>query len=105
MADASQLADPLVDAREVLEAFRVYGLEVPEWRRRLTDAATALRPSAVDANSPQGQLAATFMILVRDGLSSHVDLVRGSADQVADLVDAIHIDGLPRPDDEYWGFD
>lgn len=103
MSEAARLADPLVDVRDVLETYRLYGLEVADGRAILTSAADRL--SHLDECSCAGRygdLTSQLRLLASGELGERRQLL----EQVADTVDALlrdtRMENVLRPDEEYW---
>ena len=106
MQYGAELADPLVDVRDVLESFRTYGVTPVDWRDTLRGAAAAL-----DELSPKAQLNQLLPGLVihlnqllADGLTNHMKIVEDVADQVAVVLRSVEIPDLPKPQDPDWSF-
>jgi hypothetical protein len=101
-----ELADPLVDVRDVVESFRKYGVTPPDWRPVLAHATAAL-----DELAPKPELGflpplvGRLNQLLADGLATHANLVSEVADQVTVVLASVNIPAMPKPADHNWGFD
>lgn len=105
MQYAADLADPLLDIRDVVESFRSYQVILPGWDetlRRAVAALTRLLPQVqVDALRPG--LLSDLGALLAAGLDRSPSLVDKIAIQVANILDETPIPGIPGPDDD-WSF-
>jgi len=103
---AADLADPLFDAREVVESFRSSHLTLPDWDqtlRRVVTALSQLPPQAqVDVLLPG--LVPNLRLLLTAGLDNVPQVVDLVADQVAAALEQTRIPGIPAPEDDDWSF-
>ncbi len=85
-----ELADPLVDVRDVVETFRSCGVTAPNWHGTLADAVAALDrlPQAAQVDARLPHLIPRLRLLLAHG-----------------LLERTRIPGIPRPEDDDWGFD
>lgn len=106
MEYAADLADPLVDIRDVVESFRACHLVLPDWDQTLRQASAALRerrtPDQVDAVLPG--LLPNLGVLLAQGLRNAPHVVNAVADQVAAVLAETPTPGIPSPDDDDWAF-
>jgi hypothetical protein len=102
----AELADPLVDVRDVVETFRCCGLVPEDWQGTLAEAVVSLnalpREAQVDVRLPR--LVARLRQLLTHGLDSEPQIVNEVADQVAAALEQTRIPGIPRPDEDSWEF-
>jgi hypothetical protein len=103
---AADVADSLVDVRDVVESFRTWQLTVPDWDETLRQAADAL-----DRLPPQAQvdellpgLLSNLRLLLTEGLGSFPQIVNEIAEQVAIVLQETRIPGIPTPGDDDWSF-
>ncbi len=105
MRDAADLADPLLDVRDVVESFRSYRVTPPDWDETLRHAIAAL--SRLQALARVSVLLAGLLpdldLLLTDGLDSSPQVVEKVATQVANLLEETTIPG-PAPEDDDWSF-
>jgi hypothetical protein len=101
-----ELADPLVDVRDVVESFRSFGVTPKGWRRTLTHAAKALDqlPTELKLKVPLPELLPDIRILLSSGLSNSPEVVDEVADRVAVVLNQARIPGIPRPEEGDWDF-
>jgi hypothetical protein len=102
-----ELADPLVDVRDVVESFRSYGVTPPDWRATLGNAAAAL-----DELSPGPQLSDLLPPLVLHlnellvgGLAENPVVVSEVAEEVSAVLASVPLPTMPKPTDRNWEFD
>ena len=69
MQGAAEIADPLVDVRDVVETFRQYGVTLADWHKTLQVAVLAL-------DDPQGAVSTNVL---RSELSAHLRSVHSRA--------------------------
>ena len=107
MSYGAELADPIIDIRDVVETFRGYGLLTSDWREALRGAIDTLDGLPDDARSASG---ATLLVprlhrLLETGLKQGDPVVDEVADHVATLLDQRRIPGISSPDTDRWEFD
>lgn len=106
MEYVSNLADPLVDVRDVVESFRSSHLTLPDWDqtlRRVVAALSQLPPQAqVDVVLPG--LVPNLRLLLAAGLDNVPQVVDVVADQVAVALEQTRVPGIPAPEDDDWSF-
>lgn len=106
MQHRADLADPLVDIRDVVESFRAYHLTVPGWDETLRRAIATLGrispPDQVDAALPG--LLSNLRTLLDNGPGNVPRVVDQVADQVAAVLADTRIPGIPAPADSEWAF-
>jgi hypothetical protein len=102
----AELADPLVDIRDIVETYRRYKLSPPEWADSLAAAVAALDrlPPDLRASAGTAELVALLRLLLARGLQSQAEVLDQVADRVAELLRQTHIPGIPRPEDQHWEF-
>lgn len=105
MRESTQLFEPIVDIRDVLETFLVDAIEVSGWQATLASAAAQLMKLGQEWSDED------LIKLGRDTkrLSAEQSLIgsaltRAAAANAAKVLDEVRIPGVPRPDDEYWAF-
>ena len=103
---AADLADPLVDVRDVVESFRSSHLTLPDWDqtlRRVIIALGLLPPQAhVDVLLPG--LVPNLRLLLTAGLDNVPQVVERVAAQVAVALEEARVPGIPAPEDDDWSF-
>lgn len=107
MQKAAELADPLVEIRDVVESFRTYHLVLPDWDTVLGQAMAALsglEPSA-QAEALFARLLPNLRLLMAEGLSGAPHVVDEVAQQVANALKQTKVPGIPAPEDDDWSFD
>src|SRR5205823_12045002 len=106
MEHAADLADPLVDVRDVVESFRSSHLTLPDWDqtlRRVVTALSQLPPQAqVDVLLPG--LVSNLRLLLTAGLENVPQVVDIVAAQVAAALEQTRVPGIPAPEDDDWSF-
>lgn len=106
MEYVANLADPLVDVRDVVESFRSSHLTLPDWDqtlRRVVAALSQLPPQAqVDVVLPG--LVPNLRLLLAAGLDNVPQVVDVVADQVAVALEQTRVPGIPAPEDDDWSF-
>jgi hypothetical protein len=106
MQYAAEVVEPLTEVRDVVETFRQSGVKVPAWHDALAAAVDALNglPYAELAGVELAQLTGCIHVLIHQGLDDEPQITAQVADWVATaLVDA-KVPGIPRPDEDDWGF-
>lgn len=106
MITSKEVAGPLVDARDVLESFRTYGLVVDGWQESLRASAQRL-VNSVDESAEESSirnLSNDLEVVAKEGLVGNRAAVQRAADLLALLVAQVAVPGIPRPDDEDWTF-
>lgn len=106
MQDDIELADPLVDVRDVVESFRCCGITPSDWDQVLSQAIAALDqlPREVGVKGRLPDLLPHLRILLTTGLGSSPRVLDEVAAQVSTALEQAHLPGIPRPDEEDWGF-
>jgi hypothetical protein len=106
MQYAADLADTLIDVRDVVESFRTWQLTVPDWDETLRQAAAALGrlPSQAQVGELLPGLLSNLSLLLTEGLSSVPQTVNEIAEQVAVVLEELRIPGIPTPEDDDWSF-
>jgi hypothetical protein len=106
MQYTADLADPLVDVRDVVESFRTCQITLPDWDETLRRAVIAL-----DQLSPRAQVDAlvpgllpNLRLVLAEGLDNVPQVVNEVADQVAVVLEEARIPGIPTPEDDDWTF-
>jgi hypothetical protein len=102
----AELADPLVDVRDVVESFRSFGVAPADWHRALDDAAAVLDQLPADKEFRElfPDLVPNIRILLSNGLSSVPDILEEVAEQVAAALSQTRVPGIPRPEEDDWDF-
>jgi len=102
---AADLADPLLDVRNVVESFRSYHVTPPGWDETLRDAIAALsRLRAPDqVSTVLSALLPALELLLTDGLDSSPLVVEKVATHVVSILKETTIPG-PSPGDDDWSF-
>lgn len=102
---AADLADPLLDVRNVVESFRSYHVTPPGWDETLRDAIAALsRLRAPDqVSTVLSALLPALELLLTDGLDSSPLVVEKVATHVVSILKETKIPG-PSPEDDDWSF-
>jgi hypothetical protein len=105
MQYATDLADPLLEVRDVVESFRSYQVIPPDWDDTLRHAIAALSQlqALAQVNVLPAGLLPDLDLLVTDGLAGSSQVVDKVATQVADVLKETTIPG-PAPEDEDWSF-
>jgi len=105
MQYTADLADPLLDVRDVVESFRSYHVTPPNWDDTLRHAIAAL--SRLQASTQVNVLPAGLLrdldLLLTDGLYRSPQVVDKVATQVANVLEETTIPG-PTPEDDDWSF-
>jgi hypothetical protein len=105
MQYATDLADPLLEVRDVVESFRSYHVTPPDWDETLRRAIAAL--SRLQALTRVEVLPAGLLpdldLLVADGLDTSPRVVDKVATQVADVLKETTVPG-PTLEDDDWSF-
>jgi hypothetical protein len=106
MRDALDLVDPVIQARDVLESFLADQLLVTDWRATLTVAADRfVELGAARSDETMSALGRRVGVLADDRLGGdRRALTEAVAAELAELLDDVQIPGVPRPEDEEWGF-
>jgi hypothetical protein len=106
MEYVANLADPLVDVRDVVESFRSSHVTLPNWDQtlqRVVATLSQLPPQAqVDVVLPG--LVPNLRLLLTAGLDSLPQVVDVVADQVAAALERTRVPGIPAPGDDDWSF-
>lgn len=102
----TELADPLVEVRDVVESFRCCGVTPTDWRQVLGQAVATLdqlpQEAGVERRLPD--LLPHLRTLLTTGLSSAPKVLDEVAAQVATVLQQARVPGIPRPDQEDWSF-
>lgn len=106
MAWSVEFADPLVDVRDVVESYRCCGIAPSGWPEVLDRAVATLRKLSqkfdVDGSLPG--LVPNLRTMLIEGLAYDPRVLDEVAAQVANALRQVEIPGMPRPDEDYWGF-
>jgi hypothetical protein len=102
----AELADPLVEVRDVVESYRCCGVTPTDWDQALGQAIAALGqlPQEAGLETRLPDLVPHLRVLLTEGLESVPQVVDEVAAQVAVVLSQAHIPGIPRPDEDDWGF-
>jgi hypothetical protein len=105
MQYAADLADPLLDVRDVVESFRSYHVTAPDWDETLRHAIAALSQlrALAQVNVLLAELLPDLDLLLSNGLDNSPQLVEKVATQVAHVLEGTTIPG-PTPEDDDWSF-
>jgi hypothetical protein len=106
MPDAADIADPLVSVRDVVETFRNYGLTVAGWDEVLETAVRALDNSHMTswAEVQIPELSTNLRLLLAHGLGNEPHAVDRVSGWVLRLLSNTMVPGIPKPEEDYWGF-
>jgi hypothetical protein len=106
MQGAADIADPLVDVRDVVETFRQCGMTLADWHETLQTAVAALDDlrGAAQADVWLLKLSAQLRVLLERGLEDQPLIVDDVATWVARILAETKVPGIPKPDEEDWGF-
>jgi hypothetical protein len=101
-----EFADPLVEVRDVVESYRCCGVTPTDWDQILDRAISTLDrlPQEVGIEHRLPDLLPHLRILLTEGLGSAPQLVDEVSSQVAAALSQVRIPGIPRPHEDYWGF-
>jgi hypothetical protein len=100
-----ELADPIVDARDVVETFRQSDVLVDGWREDLQRAADSLvRLGPTTAELALSELGERMQLLLRGGFDQQRNLVEEIGQRLEAVLSRIRVPGIPRPEDEHWEF-
>ena len=105
MPYAADLADPLLDVRNVVESFRSHHVTLPDWDETLRQAVEALGrlQASAQVSTALSALLPALGCLLTDGFDGSPVLVEQVASQVANILKEITIPG-PAPEDDDWSF-
>jgi hypothetical protein len=105
MQYAADLADPLLDVRNVVESYRSHHVTPPDWDETLRHAVAVLTrlQASAQVNTVLSALLPALGFLLTDGLDSSPLLVEKVATQVANILKEITIPG-PTLEDDDWSF-
>jgi hypothetical protein len=105
MQYAADLAEPLLDVRDVVESFRSYHVTPPDWDETLRHAIAALSrlQALAQVNVLPAGLLGDLDVLLDDGLDRSPQVVDKVATQVADVLGETTIPGPTAADDD-WSF-
>jgi hypothetical protein len=105
MQYAEDLADPLLDVRNVVESFRSYHVTPPHWDEALRHAIDALSrlPAQAQVSVLLPGLLPSLGLLLSEGLANSPQVVDRVATQVANILEETTISG-PTMDDDDWSF-
>jgi hypothetical protein len=105
MQYAADLADPLLDVRNVVESFRSYHVTPPDWDETLRYAIAALTRllASAQVEAALSGLLPDLDSLLTYGLDSSPQVVEKVATQVASILKGTTIPG-PTPEDADWSF-
>ena len=101
-----ELADPLVEVRDVVESFRCCGVTPADWHQVLARAIATLDqlPQEVGVERRLPDLLPHLRTLLTTGLGNTPKVLDEVAAQVAAALQQTRIPGIPRPDEEDWSF-
>jgi hypothetical protein len=107
MQNAAELADPLVEIRDVVESFRTSHLVLPDWDTVLGQAMAALSGlgSSAETEALFAVLLPNLRLLMAEGLGGAPQIVDEVAQQVADALAQTRVPGIPAPEDDDWSFE
>jgi hypothetical protein len=102
-----ELADPLLDVRDVVESFRSFGVTLPDWRVTLGNAAAALDElsSGPRLSGLLPRLVLYLNELLDGGLAENPVVVSEVAEQVSAVLASVPLPTMPRPTDRNWEFE
>jgi hypothetical protein len=102
----TELADPLVEVRDVVESFRCCGVTPMDWRQVLGQAVTTLAqlPQEAGVERRLPDLLPHLQTLLTIGLGGAPKVLEEVAAQVATVLQQARIPGIPRPEEEDWSF-
>jgi hypothetical protein len=105
MQYGADLAEPLLEVRDVVETFRSYQITPPDWDESLRHATAALRrlQALAEVNVLPAGLVPDLDLLLADGLDSSPQIVAKVATQVAVVLAETMIPGPTSLDDD-WSF-
>jgi hypothetical protein len=105
MQYAADLADPLLDVRNVVESFRSYHVTPPDWDETLRHAIAALSrlQALIQVDIVLPGLLPDLDLLLTGGLDRSPQVVEKVATQVANILDETTIPG-PTLEDDDWSF-
>lgn len=103
----SEIADPVAEVRDVVESYRCCGVTPADWHEALGGAIAVLDklPEEAATDTSLSNLVPLLRILQTEGLDSAPNIVEQVADKVAEVLSRARIPGIPRPDEEEWGFE
>lgn len=105
MQVGAEVADPIVDVRDVVETFRRHGLLTPDWRHLLTSAADALEQLPGSARSADvDRLIPRVRWLLQHGLAQGDPVLEDVSTVAERMLRQTRVPGIPQPEDEHWGF-
>jgi hypothetical protein len=106
MEYVADLADPLVDIRDVVESFRSSHLTLPDWDQTLQRVVTALSqlPPQAQVDVVLPSLIPNLRLLLTAGLDNVPQVVDMVAAQVAAALEQTRVPGIPAPEDDDWSF-
>jgi hypothetical protein len=105
MQYAADLADPLLDVRNVVESFRSYHVTPRDWDETLRHAIAALSrlQALIQVDIVLPGLLPDLDLLLTGGLDRSPQIVEKVATQVANILDETTIPG-PTLEDDDWSF-
>ena len=106
MERGADLADPLVDVRDVVESFRSSHLTLPGWDQTLRQVVTALSqlPSQAQVDVLLPGLVPDLRLLLTAGLGNVPEVVERVAARVAAALEQTRVPGIPAHEDADWSF-
>jgi hypothetical protein len=106
MQNAAELADPLVEIRDIVESFRTYSLVLPDWDTILGRAMATLSGlgASAEAEALFAGLLPNLRLLVAEGLRGAPHIVDQVAQQVESALKQTKVPGIPAPEDDDWSF-
>lgn len=102
--DQAALYGPIVEVRDVVESYLSNRVVVADWRLKLSTASlqfVALGEEALD--SEMKALGARIDLLAKSELAESA-LARTVSADLERLLSEVHVPGLPKPEDDNWGF-
>ncbi len=106
LSDSAAVTEPLLDVRDVLEAFRRNHVVQTGWAETLSRAAQALDnlPTTAEVQGTATWIASELRKLVFHGLAYDEQVLSQVANRTADILNSMRVPGIPRPEDEHWEF-
>ncbi|MDG4667338.1 hypothetical protein [Mycobacterium sp. 236(2023)] len=105
MRESTQLFEPIVDIRDVLETFLADAIEVSGWQATLAAASAQLMKLGHEwSDDALLELGRETEKLAAEQSLNGSSLARAAAYNAARVLDEVRIAGVPRPDDDYWAF-
>jgi hypothetical protein len=101
-----ELADPLVEVRDVVESFRCCGVTPTDWQQVLGQAVATLDrlPQEAGVEHRLPDLLPHLRTLLTRGLGGAPTVLEEVSAQVATVLQQARLPGIPSPDEEDWSF-